>query len=375
MEGKRIDTDIKGEIFKGQLALFNGPGQAFELKEFKVRPLQPGELLVKNVYTTICGSDLHTFCGLRNEPSPTVLGHEIVGEVIALHPAHAGFDLRGKQIQRGDRITWTVFSSNPQSTNSLRGIPQKGDDLFKYGHVLVEEPEVFHGGLGTYCIIKANTGIIKLPESIPLSIAATLNCSVSTVAGALRMAGDIKDKHVLITGMGHLGITCAAMCREAGAEWIGAADIAARRLDEALGFGADEVFNMNGDNSKLLSVLQERTNGKGIDVVFDMSGSPAAMEFGINSLGIGGCAVLIGAVFNTRPLHIDPERVIRHLLTIKGLHNYNFDDFKYAFDFMERNWEKYPFSTVVEKEFSLEKVEEAFEYAIVQKPLRVGIKL
>lgn len=123
MKGK--DTAMNEVVRKGQVALFNGPGQAFELKEFEVRALQPGELLVKNVYTTICGSDLHTFCGVRKEPSPTVLGHEIVGEIVALHPMHTGFDLRGKPLQPGDRITWTVFSSNPQSINSLRGIPQK----------------------------------------------------------------------------------------------------------------------------------------------------------------------------------------------------------------------------------------------------------
>jgi putative phosphonate catabolism associated alcohol dehydrogenase len=373
---QRKDKAMKEEMVrKGQLALFNGPGQAFELKEFNVRELEPGEVLVKNVYTTICGSDLHTFCGVRKEPSPTVLGHEIVGEIVALHPAHTGYDLCGGKLTPGDRIIWTIFSSDPLSVNSLRGIPQKGDNLFKYGHVLVKEPEVFHGGLGTYCIIRANTGIIKIPEKIPLSVAATLNCSISTVAGALRIAGDIKDKRVLITGMGHLGITCAAMCREAGAEWIVAADITAKRLDEAMYFGADEVLNMNGDNAAHLAVLQERTSGKGMDVVFDMSGSPDAMEFGIASLGVGGCAVLIGAVFNTKPLLIDPERVIRHLLTIKGLHNYNFADFKYAFEFMKCNWEKYPFSAVVEKEFSLGEVEDAFEYAIAQKPLRVGIKL
>jgi putative phosphonate catabolism associated alcohol dehydrogenase len=360
---------------KGRLALFNGPGLPFELKELGIRKLLPGELLVKNVYTTICGSDLHTYCGIRKEACPSVLGHEIVGKVVALHATHTGFDLRGKEIKPGDLVTWTVFSSNPQSPNSLREIPQKGDDLFKYGHAVVKGEDAFHGGLAEYCILKANTGIIRLPESMPVAVAATLNCSISTVAGALRLAGDVKDKTVFITGMGHLGITCAAMCREAGAEWVGAADIADRRLDDALNFGADEIFNLNGDNTLLQQQLHKMTNGKGIDVVFDMSGSPDAMEFGIANLGIGGCAIWVGAVFNTRPLQIEPEKIIRNLITIKGLHNYNFSDFKYAFDFMKRNWQKYPFESVVEKEFLLENANEAFEYAIAQKPLRVGIKL
>ncbi|WP_295120176.1 zinc-binding dehydrogenase [uncultured Chitinophaga sp.] len=359
---------------EGEIALFKGPGQDFELKMFKVRPLRPGEVLVKNVYTTICGSDLHTYCGLRNEPCPTVLGHEIVGEVLEIAPGHPGIDLRGRQLEVGDRITWTVFSSDPNSVNSLRGMPQKGDKLYKYGHVQASGHEVFHGGLATYCILQPDTGIIKLADTMPLPVAATLNCSVSTVAGALRMAGNIKGKTVLITGMGHLGITCAAMCREAGATWIGGADVSAKRLNDALSFGADEVFDMNADTDVLLRSIIASTGGKGADVVFDMSGAPDAMEFGIAGLGIGGCAIWVGAVFNTRPLQIDPERIIRSLITIRGIHNYNYEDFQYAFDFMDRNWQKYPFIEVVEKEFSLDEVEHAFVYAVAHKPLRVGIK-
>ena len=360
---------------QGKLALFSHPGTPMVLKEYPVRDLRPGEILVRNVYTTICGSDIHTYCGLRQEISPTVLGHEIVGKIIDIHPSHSGFDLRGKKLRIGDLVTWTVFSSNPQSPNSLKGIPQKGEELFKYGHALVEPEDAFHGGLAELCILKANTGIIRLQETMPLAIAATLNCSVSTVAGAIRLAGNLKDKNVLITGMGHLGITCAAMCREAGAEWIGAADIVERRLSEALSFGAHAAFDMSGDLTGLQSEITKQVNGSGIDVVFDMSGSPEAMEFGVANLAVGGCSIWVGAVFNTRPLSIDPEQVIRRLITIKGLHNYNLEDFKNAYDFLKRNWEKYPFSSIVEKEFGLTEVNEAFEYAVSHKPLRVGISL
>ncbi|MDF2190632.1 zinc-binding dehydrogenase [Paraflavitalea sp. CAU 1676] len=359
----------------GKLALFHGPGTALEIKSYPVSPLERGELLVKNVYTTLCGSDLHTYCGLRNEPCPTVLGHEIVGRIVAIHPDHSATDLTGQPIWPGDLITWTVFASDPQSINAQRGIPQKGDQLFKYGHVRVQEPEVFHGGLAEYCVLKPHTGIIRLPETMPVAIAATLNCSVATVAGALRMAGDLTNKTILITGMGHLGITCAAMCREAGASWIAAADITDQRLQQAQRFGADALFDMKIPAADLHTALQQHTNGRGVDVVFDMSGSPDAMEFGLHALGIGGVAVWVGAVFNTRRLQIDPEQIIRKLITIKGIHNYNFTDFRYAYDFLQQHWSTYPFSEVVEKEFPLEVVNEAFTYAVSRKPLRVGIRL
>lgn len=354
----------------GKLVLFEAPGKDFVTAEYPVRPLQPGEILVKNTYTTICGSDIHTYNGLRKEPSPTVLGHEIVGEIIAIDPQHSGRDLKGQPLQKGDRITWTVFASDPHSTNALAGMPQKGDNLFKYGHAIALAPDVFHGGMAEYCILRPNTALLRLPNDMPLTVAATLNCSISTVAGALRMAGDISNRKVLITGMGHLGVTCAAMCKEAGAAWVGAADITGSRLEQATAFGADATFNLN-DAADLKSLLP----GNSVDIVFDMSGSPAAIELGITTLALGGIAVWIGAVFPGRKVELNPEAIIRNLITIRGLHNYNYTDFEKALDFMEKSWKTYPFEQAVEKEFPLSQAQQAFDYAVTHKPYRVGIRL
>lgn len=365
----------KMTIDTGMLVLFEGPGKDFVLRQFPVRPLEPGEILVKNLYTTICGSDLHTYCGLRNEPSPTVLGHEIVGEILAIHPNHPGTDLKGRVLGIGDTITWSIFAGNPDSAESRAGMPQKSDNIFKYGHALASEPDVFHGGLGQYCILKPNTALLQLPAYLPIEVAASLNCSVATVSGALRVAGDIRGKNVLITGMGHLGITCAAMCREAGANWIGAADITGKRLQEARAFGVNDIFDLAEGNIPLKAHLQANLPSKGVDVVFDMSGSVDAMQTGLDCLAVGGVAVWIGAVFPTPGITIDPEKIIRRLLSIRGLHNYNYADFEYAFDFMVAHWQHYPFREAIEKEFPLTQTQQAFSYAVNNKPLRVGIRI
>ncbi|BAV04093.1 putative phosphonate catabolism associated alcohol dehydrogenase [Filimonas lacunae] len=351
----------------GRWVEFTGAGEPFRLRTAQVRTLLPGEVLVRNRYTTLCGSDLHTFCGVRQEVCPTVLGHEIAGEIVALHPSHSGLDSRGEELVAGSWITWSVFASDPQSKHALQGMPQKGEGLFKYGHAKVEGEEVFHGGLAEYCILKPHTAILLLPDFLPLPVAATLNCAIATVAGAMRLAGNVQGKRVLITGMGLLGITCAAMCKDAGATWVVAADVSDARLKKATGFGADETRLLDGDTPALLS--------EKADVVFDMSGAADAMEWGIDCLGIGGRAVWAGAVFKGRRLQLDAEKVVRNLLTIQGIHNYNYDDFAYALDFMKRNWNRYPFGEVVEKEFTLEQTQQAFEYAIQHKPLRVGISI
>lgn len=359
----------------GKLVAFNGSGLPLELQEHNLSTLREGEILVRNRYTTLCGSDIHTYCGVRQEACPTVLGHEIVGEIVEIAPSHPGKDDNGEELKPGDIITWSIFSSDPQSVFAQEGIPQKGTNLFKYGHAKITENDAFHGGLAEYCILRRNTGILKIPSNMPLPIAATLNCAIATVAAAIRMADDLTGKNVVIFGMGLLGITCIAMCREAGATCVGAADIADERLMYAKRFGADQLMNLRQHAAGDTEALKKQFPKNGVDVVFDMSGSPDAMELGMDILAIGGCAVWVGAVFKNRKVGIDAEKVIRNLHTIKGIHNYNFEDFKYALDFLDKSWQKYPFDTVVEQEFDLEETEQAFEYAISHKPLRVGIRI
>ncbi len=346
---------------------FEGPGQPFAIQRYPVRDIEPDELLVHNLYTTICGSDLHTYSGVRQEACPTVLGHEIVGRIEALGGAHTGVDHSGQRLSIGDLVTWSIFSSDARSGPSLSGMPQKGAGLFKYGHAKIEGSEVFHGGLGECCILKKGTAVLKIPEDMPLPIAATINCAIATVAGALRLAGSVTGKRVLVTGAGLLGLACIAMCRQAGASQISVGDIAPQRLATARLFGADELIDL-----KEAGRVPEANS---VAIAFDMSGSPDAMEYGLQTLSVGGTAVWVGAVFPTRKVQVDAERIIRNILTIKGLHNYNFDDFLQARDFMVAHWSAFPFRDVVAREFPLSEAQAAFDYAMAHKPLRVGVRI
>lgn len=347
----------------GQLLIFDGADKPLRLVRMQVPTLKTNEILVRNTYTTLCGSDLHTYCGKRNEKTPTVLGHEIVGKIAEFGEGYNRIDFNGNELKIDDRVTWAVFVSHPQEIWIDRGMPQKSDHLFKYGHAQIAGDDVFHGGLGEFTILKEHTAVFKLPENLPTAIAATINCAVATVAGAMRLAGNVKGKTVLITGMGLLGNLAVAMAKVQGAEKIIAVDIAEARLAQAKRFGATHTYLMNS----------EYLSSHKIDVTIEMSGAPEAAELGVEMLGIGGIAVWIGAVFKTRKIEIDAEHVIRKIVTIKGLHNYNFEDLQYALKFMTAHHQEFPFDEIIEKEFPLSEAASAFDYALQHKPLRVGV--
>jgi len=351
---------------QANLMVFEEQGIPMHLQKQPIPELNKGEILVKNLFTSICGSDLHTYCGLRQEKVPTVLGHEIVGEIVAFANEYNRLDYVGNALQIGDRVTWSIFSSDPESAMSKAGMPQKGERLFKYGHAQVSENDALHGGLSTHCILKTGTAVMPISKSVPLPVAAIINCAVTTVAGAIRLAGDISQKTILITGCGLLGMVCAAMCKQKGANYIHMADINANRLNLSKAFGAD-----------YLHMLDEKPGvlPQGIDIAFDMSGAPEAIEQGLNTLAVGATAVWVGSVFNTRKIQIDAESIVRRLITIKGLHNYNFEDFVTAVNFITDCHHLFPFDQVVTKEFPLSATNDAFGYAVKYKPLRVGINL
>ncbi|MEI6196511.1 MAG: zinc-binding dehydrogenase [Verrucomicrobiota bacterium] len=358
-----------------KLAVFHAKGLPFTYETVPVPALREGEILIRNEYVTLCRSDLNTFSGKRIEKTPTILGHEIVGVIDALAPGAPTQDCRGAELRVGDRVTWAIYASNPDSWMARNGLPQKGPDLFKYGHEQIKPDSTLHGGLAEFCVLRRHTPVIRIEEPMPLPLMALINCSVATVAGALRLAGAVRGRNVIIAGAGMLGIIACAMCRCAGAKRIIALDIDDDRLATAEKFGVDFTVNIQSGGRPVQDRLAEITADESDTVAFDFSGEPEAMELLINQLGVGGNLVLIGATFPQRALQINAEQLIRNVHTIKGLHNYNEQDFIAAVSFMEQNHQRFPFESLVHDRFDLNSVNEAFECGLKSGAYRVGVRL
>ena len=338
--------------------------------------LQSGEILVRILFTTLCRSDIHTFLGRRKEKSPTILGHEIVGEIIAYGPDAPLHDLRGYPLKIGDRITWAIYASDPDDKMSKQGMPQKSMNLFKYGHEQLTEESQFHGGLAEYIILRKHTPVVIIHDDMPDSIAALINCSVATVAGAIRLAGSLKNKNVLVFGSGMLGTIACAMAKRNNALKVIAADKELNRSVKALQFGADDFIALVQDQPESHSVIGSETAVlSDIDIVLEFTGIPKAIMFALAKLNVGGKAILVGSTFRQPDISINAEMIVRKLLTIQGLHNYNDKDLVSAVAFMESARHFYPFDELVSATFDLSQVQQAFEYAVQHNPYRVGIDL
>ena len=362
-ENKNFAAELKAKAMKSKIAVFYRTGEPLHLETCDIPALHPGEVLVKNEYATLCRSDISTYTGRRIEKSPTILGHEIVGRVVAVAPDEPAIDLDGHPLFAGERVTWAIYAADPEGTMARRGIPQKAPDLFKYGHERLTAENTLHGGLAEYTILRRHTPILPLSEEVPAPVAAIINCAVATVAGSLRLAGEVKGRRVVIRGAGMLGIVACTMCREQRAATIVAVDMDAGRLEVARRFGATTVC-LTGEDYLAGTA----------DISIDYSGVPSAMEATIADLAIGGTAVWVGGVAPRGNVTLNPETIVRRLLTVRGLHNYNTGDFRTAVEFISACHGRYPFHELIYDGFPLDRANEAFAYALTHNPFRVGVR-
>ncbi len=353
-------------------AVFHGAEQGLKHQEFQLPEPGPCEALVRIECCTLCGSDLHTISGKRREPTPSILGHEIVGVIEQVgDPPPA--DYHARDVQVGDRITWSVSVSCFECDRCRQGLPQKCRKLFKYGHSLAEDRYALSGGMAEFILLRSGTSIVQLDDSLPASVAAPANCATATVTACFRAALDSKHESVLILGAGMLGLTAAAFATEHAAQQILLVDPDSRRLELGRRFGATHTLQWKTSTADLRQQLTNQGLPNRFDKVFEFSGNSSAVEAAFSLADIGGCVVLAGTVLPTSPVAIDPQQVVRNCLNIHGVHNYAPQDLRTGVEFLQGNYSKYPFEQLIEHAFRLDEIAAAVDCALKNRPIRVAI--
>ena len=176
------------------------------------------DLLIKIRKTAICGTDMHIYnwdeWAQKTIPVPMVVGHEYVGEVVAV-----GQEVRGFAI--GDRVSGEGHITCGHCRNCRAGRTHLCRNTIGVG---VNRP----GSFAEYLVIPAFNAF-KLPDNIPDELAAIFDPFGNAVHTALSF--DLVGEDVLITGAGPIGIMAAAVCRHVGARHVVITDVNEYRLE------------------------------------------------------------------------------------------------------------------------------------------------
>ncbi len=348
--------------------------KTFQSESYRKPQLKNGEILVKISLCTICGSDLHTYSGRRpTADTGCVLGHEIIGTIEEWNGTDSPKDYFGNPLNKGQRVTWSLVASCGDCFYCKDNLPQKCQSKFKYGHD--ESDHQPTGGLGQHCVLKSGTAIFPIKEGLPDTLMCPANCATATVCGATRLVEEthpIKNTTILVIGAGMLGLTAAAYLKERGANIL-VVEPNLERRKIAREFGASECFE-SCQTESLQTKIQELTQHRGADIAFDFSGNTEAITSSLEHLRIGGCLLLAGSVFRSPQIKLNPEVVVRQMLTIRGLHNYPARDLAEAIHFLSHSKDTYPFEKLVSKVFPLDQSALAFDYATEKAPIRIAVK-
>lgn len=350
-------------------AVFHGKPFEHQLMSIDVPSVQPGQVLVRVLGATICGSDRHSYEGRRQVATPTILGHEIVGEIVEFGDSVVPIDLAGAPIAIGDRVTWSIVAHCEHCFFCDRDLPQKCERGVKYGHEAMRPGYELSGGFAEYCVLAPGTSIMRLPADMPLEVACPANCATATSAAAVEAAGEVAGRTVVILGAGLIGLTTAAMVRRSGASGVIVVDPDQHRRGLAEAFGATQAVSPDD----LAGQVAERTR-HGIDCLIEASGAGAAFTGAFPLVRVGGTVVLVGSVSPGADVPVALERIVRRNLKIQGIHNYAPRHLRSAVEFLGQAHREYPFAGLVSDWLEIGEIDQAFRLAGDPRKVRVGVR-
>lgn len=246
--------------------------------------LAPTDVILKTQCAGICGSDLHVYhereAGLEHG---TVMGHEVVGEIVALGKSVEKFKL-GELVfapfttNCGECFYCKIGLTARCEKGQLLGWRQNGSGL--------------HGAQAEYVRIPlADATLMRVPEEIHAEEALLLGDILSTGYYCAEQA-EIKPRGTYaIIGCGPVGIMALFAACELGAEKIFAIDSIAERLQLAQKFGA---LPLHLKENNVVEIIRAATSGRGVDAALEVVGSPSAQRLALDVVRRGGIVSVVG---------------------------------------------------------------------------------
>ena len=244
----------------------------------------PGEVRVRISAGGICGSDLHYFNHGGTESirlrEPMILGHEIAGTVAAV-----GADV--SDIAVGTRVAINPSQPCGHCENCRAGLRNHCINMRFMGSAM-RFPHVQGGFREMLCI--GRDQIFPVADDVSLGEAAVAE-PLAVCLHAVRRAGPLDGRRVLVTGCGPIGILTIMAVRNAGAAEIIATDIHASALALAHKLGADHVLNVAEEPEGLAGLVR---HGGAFHVHFEASGSASVLRGALPHLRPRGILVQLG---------------------------------------------------------------------------------
>jgi len=261
-----------------------------------------GELVVRVRACGLCGSDLAKLFQQKLQ-SPTVLGHEIAGEV-----ARIGSDT--DRFRPGDRVV------------VAHHVPCFGCHYCRHGQYSMcrhfKQSNLHPGGFAEEVLVPAEhvkLTTLRLADHVTFE-AASFTEPLACCLRALRRWDLQPADVVLLVGLGPMGLLMAQLIQAHHGVVLGT-DMDERRLAFAEHIGVDTVCSA-ADAERLAQAIDDLTHGRGCDVVVLTAGHGGTVQEALRWVRDGGTITLFGNLALQQPATLDPNVLYYREITIQG---------------------------------------------------------
>lgn len=278
--------------------------------DYDLPELGPDDVLVKVSACGICGSDIPRILSTGTYHFPTICGHEF-GGVITKIGSNCDEDLLNKRVA------------------VIPLIPDHTCDMCEIGHFAQCADYDFlgsrnDGGFAEYCRVPKDN-LVFMPDGVDDEVAAMLE-PITVAQHVVTNNGVNFGDDVVVYGLGAIGIFVAQWAKALGAQHVYAIDLDPEKVGIAKVIGLEDAICSKDLDVK--AFVLEKTNGKGVDAVFEASGSGFVWNEAIMLLKQGGRMGLVGRP--TKGLQIANEtyeKILRSQITIKGTWSFEMKHF------------------------------------------------
>ena len=342
-------------------ALVKATGAAgITLEDVAIPECGRDQVRIRILKTGICGTDVHIYAwddwARRRVHPPFIVGHEFMGVVDAIGDSVTGFKpgefVSGEgHIGCGHCYFCRTGQGHICSSVQIIGVDRDG------------------------CFAKYMTlpvgNVWKVKPGIPHEVAAIFDPYGNAMHTVMAQA--VAGKSLAIIGAGAIGLMACKIAEAAGALSVAAIEPQAKKRELALAYGVTAVFDPTEEGWKQ-RLLADTPEDIGVDIVLEMSGSPAGIRSAFEIVRPGGEVALLGIPAADVGLNLS-EAIIFKAVTVRGIngrlmyetwyqcerflldhkldltplitHRLPFHDFQQAFDLLQRgeavkvilNWE------------------------------------
>ncbi|MNW37750.1 Sorbitol dehydrogenase [compost metagenome] len=318
----------------------------------------PEEALIQVHCIGVCGSDVHYYehgrIGRYEVKQPLILGHELAGIVVKTGE-------KVTHVRVGDRV-----AVEPGVTCGKCSYCKSG----RYNlcpHVVFMATPPVDGAWAEFVAVRSDF-LFRLPDHMTFEEGALLE-PLSVGVHAARRGKIQPEDRVLVLGLGPIGLLAMEAAKMFGAVQVFGSDVTVFRQNLALQMGATGVIDpRDGDVGGQIQTL---TNGEGVDLIIETSGSAEAIAESIGYVNRGGRIVWVGLpTRDAVPVNIGS--LVDAELDVYGVFRYA-NTYPAAIQMLQNG--KHDIRRIITHKFPLHSIKDAVELARTQKDSSVKVMI